>query len=117
MKGSLIAVTDHAVERYRQRVSGGSGSLDVRPEIVARVARAVEADRVSSSPPDGGSAPRGSVFVADLDRPDLVFVCRHDVPRRELVVITLWEQGDGAAVPRQFTDSLRDLERARRRHS
>jgi hypothetical protein len=117
VKGSLVGVTDHAVERYRQRVSGGSGSLDVRPEIVGRVSRAVEAGRVSDTPPDGGEAPRGTVFVCDVDRPDLVFVCRHDVPRRELVVITLWERGEGAAVPRRFTDSLRDLERARRPRS
>ncbi len=39
----LVAVTDHAVERFRQRVAG---ALDARPEIVARVVRAVEAGRI-----------------------------------------------------------------------
>jgi hypothetical protein len=29
------------------------------------------------------------------------------VDRDELVVITLWEHGDGAAVPKRFTDALR----------
>lgn len=37
----------------------------------------------------------------------LVFVCRHDVPRAELVVVTLWEEGEDAVVPRRFTDALR----------
>jgi hypothetical protein len=36
-----------------------------------------------------------------------VFVCLRDVPRDELVVLTLWEQGDDPAVPRRFTDALR----------
>jgi hypothetical protein len=30
-----------------------------------------------------------------------------DKPRDELVVVTLWEEGDDAAVPRKFTDALR----------
>ena len=33
----LVAVTDHAVERYRQRVRG---TLDPRPEIAGRVSAA-----------------------------------------------------------------------------
>jgi hypothetical protein len=93
----LISVTDHAVERYLQRVRG---VLDARPEIAGRVRRAFEAGRVSD-------APRGAVHVRDLDQPDLVYVCMHDVPRDELVVLTLWEQGDDPAVPREFTDALR----------
>jgi hypothetical protein len=32
-------------------------------------------------------------------------VCRPD--GRELVVITLWEEGDDAAVQKRFTDALR----------
>jgi hypothetical protein len=44
--------------------------------------------------------------VIDLDDRSLVFVCRHDVPRGELVVITLWEEGGDARVPRRFTDAL-----------
>jgi hypothetical protein len=33
----LIAVTDHAVERFRQRVGSRAGLLDPRPEIAGRV--------------------------------------------------------------------------------
>jgi hypothetical protein len=94
---ALISVTDHAVERYLQRVRG---VLDPRPEIAGRVRRAWEAGRVSE-------APRGAVHVRDLERPDLVYVCLRDLPRDELVVVTLWEEGDDPAVPREFTDALR----------
>jgi hypothetical protein len=92
-----IAVTDHAVERYRQRVRG---VLDARPEIAGRVRRAFEAGSLT----DGE---RGTVHVRDLDRADLVYVCVRDRPRDELIVVTLWEEGEDAAVPRRFTDALR----------
>ena len=98
-----IAVTDHAVERYLQRVRG---ALDPRPEIAGRVRRAYEAGRVA----DGE---RGALLVRDVDRPDLVYVCMHDRPRDELVVVTLWEEGADAAVPRRFTDELRRVDRGR----
>ena len=93
----LVAVTDHAVERYRQRVRG---ALDARTEVAARVGRAWAAG--------GQVAPgeRGAVLVRDTERPDLVFVCVEDRPRGELVVVTLWEEGDAAAVARRFTDAL-----------
>jgi hypothetical protein len=91
----LVAVTDHAAERFRQRVRG---SLDAKLEIAGRVARAHAAGRVE--PGD-----RGAVLVRDLERRDLVYVCRPE--RDELVVTTLWEEGDAAAVPRRFTDALR----------
>ena len=108
----LIAVTDHAVQRFRQRVAG---ALDARPEIVARVARAVEAGRVSDEPPPGATGARGSVYVRDLVDRSVVFVCRRD--GAELVVVTLWEQVGGVApprVPRRYTDVLkRDDERRR----
>jgi hypothetical protein len=93
----IVSVTDHAVERYLQRVRG---VLDPRPEIAGRVRRAFEAGRTS----DGE---RGTVRVHDLDRRDLVYVCVLDKPRDELVVVTLWEEGGDAAVPRRFTDVLR----------
>ena len=48
---------------------------------------------------------RGTVLVRDLDVADLVYVCRPDAG--ELVVVTLWEEGGDAAVPRRFTDALR----------
>ena len=99
----IVSVTDHAVERYLQRVRG---VLDARPEIAGRVSRAYEAGNVTA-------AERGAVHVRDLDRPDLVYVCIHDRPRDELVVVTLWEEGEDAAVPRQFTDALRRRRRPR----
>src|SRR3954469_14471144 len=84
-----VAVTDHAVDRYLQRVRG---TLEPRAEIAARVARAWDAGRVEA---DGAT-----VRITDRRRPSLVYVCRHDRPRRELVVVTLWEAGDDAQVPR-----------------
>jgi hypothetical protein len=94
---ALIAVTDHAVERYGQRVRG---TLDPRTEVAARVGRAVEAGRVQAGE-------RGTLLVRDVERPDLVFVGMEDKVRGELVVVTLWEEGEEAAVPRRFTDELR----------
>lgn len=91
----LVAVTDHAASRYRQRVRG---SLDEKTEIASRVARAQQAGRVE----DGE---RGTVLIRDLERRDVVYVCRRE--GHELVVVTLWEEGEGAAVPRRFTDALR----------
>jgi hypothetical protein len=118
--GVLVAVTDHAAERFRQRVAARQGELDPRPEIVARVSRAWAAGRVSERPPGeapaGSGAPRrtrGALYVADLVDRDLVFVCRHDPRAGELVVITLWESErlGPSRVPREFTDAL---ERRRR---
>jgi len=91
----LVAVTDHAAERFRQRVRG---TLDAKTEIASRVARAHAAGRVES-----GS--RGTVLVRDLERRDVVYVCRPSDD--ELVVVTLWEEGEEAAVPKRFTDALR----------
>jgi hypothetical protein len=113
----LVAVTDHAVERFRQRLGGGrTGEVDARPEIVGRVTAAWEAARVSEEPPWPSAEPpaRGSVYVRDLADRSLVFVCRHDRARGEVVVITLWEQDGGPApprVPRRFTDALRERPR------
>jgi hypothetical protein len=91
----LVAVTDHAAERFRQRVRG---SLQEKTEIASRVARAWSAGRAEQGP-------RGTVLVRDLERRDLLYVCRED--DGELVVITLWEQGDDPLVPKRFTDALR----------
>jgi len=91
----LVAVTDHAAERYRQRVRG---TMDPKTEVAAAVAKAYDAGRVERDA-------NGTVRVRDERRRDLVYVCRPD--RDELVVITLWEEGEDAAVPRQFTDALR----------
>ncbi len=97
----LVAVTDHAAERYRQRVRG---TLDARTEVAARVSHAWAAGAISHDPPPGAAAQRGSVYVRDGD---LVFVCLEDKPRGELVVVTLWQEGEGVAVPRRFTDVLK----------
>jgi hypothetical protein len=91
----LVAVTDHAAERFRQRVRG---SLEAKRDVAARVTRAHTAGRIEP----GG---RGAILVHDLDRRDLVYVCRPDGD--ELIVITLYEVGEAAAVPKRFTDALR----------
>jgi hypothetical protein len=91
----LVAVTDHAAERFRQRVRG---TLDAKTEIASRVASAHAAGRV-----EHGS--RGTLLIRDLARRDLVYLCRPEPP--ELIVVTLWEEGEDAAVPRRFTDALR----------
>ena len=91
----LFAVTDHAAERFRQRVRG---TLDAKAEVVARASRAYDAGRVEQGP-------KGEVLVRDTGRRDLIYVCRPEGP--ELVVVTLWEEGEDAAVPKRFTDALR----------
>lgn len=105
----LVAVTDHAVERFRQRVGSRAGLLDPRPEIAGRVRRAWEAGRVSDEPPSGATGARGSVYVRDLVDRDLLFVCRRDATGGELVVISLWEEGriGTPRVAKRFTDALR----------
>jgi hypothetical protein len=91
----LVAVTDHAADRFRQRVRG---TLDAKLEIVGRVSRAYDAGNFERGE-------RGGIHVRDLKRRDLVYVCR--LEGSELVVVTLWEEGDEAAVPKRFTDALR----------
>ena len=91
----LVAVTDHAAERFRQRVRG---TLEAKAEIIRRVAAARAAGASESGE-------RGTILIRDLQRPELVYVCRPG--HGELVVVTLWERGDDAEVPRRFTDVLR----------
>ena len=81
----LFAVTEHAAERFRQRVRG---TLDAKAEVIARASRAHDAGHVEKGP-------RGEVLVRDTDRRELVYVCRPEGP--ELVVVTLWE---GVRTPR-----------------
>jgi hypothetical protein len=95
----LVAVTDHAAERFRQRVRG---TLEEKTEIASRVSLAYDQGRVERGP-------RGETLVRDLKIRDLLYVCRIEGP--ELVVVTLWEEGDDAAVPRRFTDALRERRR------
>ena len=91
----LVAVTDHAAERFRQRVRG---TLDPKTEVASAVALAYAAGRFER---DAG----GTLRVRDGTRRDVVYLCRQD--GEELVVVTLWEEGEEAAVPRRFTDALR----------
>ena len=94
---ALIGVTDHAVERYLQRVRG---ALDPRAEITTRVGEAIQAGRTEPGQ-------RGAINVRDLERPDVIYVCMEDKPRGELIVVTLWEEGEDPEVPKRFTDALR----------
>ncbi len=94
---ALVSVTDHAVERYLQRVRG---ALDPRTEITARVSKAIQAGRTEPGQ-------RGALNVRDLERPDVIYVCMEDKPRGELIVVTLWEEGEDPEVPKRFTDMLR----------
>jgi hypothetical protein len=91
----LIAVTDHAAERFRQRVRG---TLEAKSEIAHRVAETHARGRVTQGE-------RGALLVRDVQRPDLTYVCRPGPG--ELVVVTLWEEGEHAAVPKRYTDALR----------
>jgi hypothetical protein len=103
----LVAVTDHAEERFRQRI-GSAGGLNTKTEIARRVAEAWAAGRVSDEPPPGATGARGSLYVRDLVDRSLVFVCRRE--GAEAVVVTLWELEGGVSaprVPRRFTDALK----------
>jgi hypothetical protein len=91
----LVAVTDHAAERFRQRVRG---TLEPKTEVKVRVMRSLQAGRFEE-------IDRRTIRVRDVERRGLYFVCRPG--DGELVVVTLWEEGDEAAVPRRFTDALR----------
>ena len=114
--GVTVAVTDHAVERFRQRVGTRRGGFDVRPEIAGRVSSAWTAGRVSDRPPPGASEKpaRGSLYVRDLVDRGVVFVCRHDRASRELLVITLWEDARlrPPRVDQRFTDALKETDAA-----
>jgi hypothetical protein len=110
-EGVTVAVTDHAAERFRQRVGSRLGGFDVKPEIAGRVSEAWAAGRVSDEPPPGADpgAARGSVYVRDLVDRGVIFVCRHDKASHELLVVTLWEDEryGSPRVDRRFTDALK----------
>ena len=118
----LVAVTDHAAERFRQRVGSRSGELDVKPEVVTRVVAAWDAGRVGDVAPAGATGARGTLYLRGARiAPDagVVYVCRRE--GEELVVVTLWEDdqapgdrvvGAGPRVPREFTDALKDSDDA-----
>jgi hypothetical protein len=114
--GVTIAVTDHAAERFRQRVGSRRGGFDVKPEIAGRVSEAWAAGRVSATPPPGADAvaARGSVYLRDLVDRGVIFVCRHDRASRELLVVTLWEDErfGSPRVEQRFTDALKETDRA-----
>jgi hypothetical protein len=110
-EGVTVAVTDHAAERFRQRVGSRHGGFDVKPEIAGRASRAWAAGRVSETPPPGAgeAGARGTKYVRDLVDRGVIFVCRHDTASRELLVVTLWEDERYGTprVERRFTDALK----------
>ena len=91
----LVAVTDHAADRFQQRVRG---TLEPKSEIATRVVKALTAGRFEE-------VDRRTIRVRDVQRRNLFYVCRPG--DGELVVVTLWEEGEDAEVPRRFTDALR----------
>jgi len=100
----LVAVTDHASERFRQRVAG---TLDAKAEIARRVGEAVQAGRISDEAPAGVRGKRGGAYVSDLRDRSLIYICQRRSD--ELIVVTLWEREGGPSaprVPRQFTDAI-----------
>ncbi len=109
--GITVAVTDHAAERFRQRIGSRRGGFDVKPEIAGRVSEAWGAGRVSDAPPPGvgEKGARGTKYVRDLVDRGVIFVCRHDTASRELLVVTLWEDERYGAprVDRRYTDALK----------
>jgi hypothetical protein len=115
-EGVTVAVTDHAAERFRQRVGSRRGGFDVKPEIAGRVSEAWAAGRASETPPPGAdeAAARGTLYVRDLVDRGVIFVCRHDRASRELLVVTLWEDEryGPARVDRRFTNALKDTDPA-----
>jgi hypothetical protein len=115
-EGVTVAVTDHAAERFRQRVGSRHGGFDVKPEIAGRVSEAWAAGRASETPPPGAdeAAARGTLYVRDLVDRGVIFVCRHDRASRELLVVTLWEDEryGPARVDRRFTNALKDTDPA-----
>ena len=121
-EGVTVAVTDHAAERFRQRVGSRVGGFDVKPEIAGRVSEAFAAGRVSAPPPPGAGATAartpagraGSLYIRDLVDRNVIFVCRHDRAARELLVITLWEDErfGPPQVAQRFTDTLKDDDHA-----
>jgi len=114
--GVTVAVTDHAVERFHQRVGTRVGGLDIRPEIAGRVSEAWSAGRISETPPPGvdEAAARGTMYVRDLVDRGVIFVCRHDRAARELLVVTLWEDAryGRPRVDQRFTDALKESDPA-----
>ena len=104
----LVAVTDHAAERFRQRVGSTTGAVDVAGDRAPGQLRARRAGRVDEQP-------QGTIRVHDERDRALIYLCRRE--GTEAVVVTLWEREDGVIpprVPRRFTDALRrDDERKR----
>ena len=91
----LVAVTDHAAERFRQRVAG---TLDAKGDVIRRVALAWEA----------GASRRTTAPTACATCATARWCSSADARGAELVVIALWEVAGRAPprVPRRFTDDL-----------
>ena len=82
---ALVAVTDHAVERYGQRVRG---PLDPRTEIAARVGG-------RSRPGARSRASAARQLVRDLDAPVARLRLHAGPPAATDRVVSLWEEGEG----------------------
>ena len=85
----LVAVTDHAVERYRQRVPRARSTRGRRSP--ARVARAWAAGAVARA---ARRAPRRSAARSTCATATSSSSACEDRPRGELLVVTLWEEGE-----------------------
>lgn len=100
----LVVVTDHAAERFHQRIGG---TLDAKTEIARRVGEAVQSGRISDEAPEGIRGKRGGAYVTDQRDRSLIYICQR--ADDELIVVTLWEREGGPGtprVPRQFTDAM-----------
>ena len=92
--------------RSSATASASAACWTPRPEIAGARRRGLGGGRVGAAA-ERGTRPRPRPRA----RRDLVYVCLHDRPRGELVVVTLWEEGDDAAVPRRFTDAIPEPKR------
>ena len=101
---TAIAAARAALEHGRIDYTSALGIPSLR-ERIARHYRETYDCAVDAGRTEPGE--RGALLVRDEARPDLVYVTMHDVPRGELIVVTLWEEGDEAEVPKRFTDALR----------
>ena len=95
----LLSDGEHRRHRPRRRALPAAGARRARPASRRSPAACARHGRRAG----WRRRERGAVHVRDIDRPELVFVCLRRRPRDELVVVTLWEEGYGPAVPRRFT--------------
>ena len=101
-----MSVTSEMVRLQRQ-LPRRAKAWDATFELVRASVDAPDSDRfglVTQRVVDGITTYLADVTDTDDELSD--YVCRPGGPT-ELVVITLWEEGEDAAVPKRFTDALR----------